>query len=152
MYISPCREDFVTYKPSKVKIKDLSKLNKVHGKSLIHWKVCDKLGNNVVLELLGYYIPNTGVWCLSPQVLLTKVGGQATQTATDLWIHLNNGISLVERYCPHINLSLLFCCKYAASCFWNITFSVSDSKTLSFAANQSVLIQDNNNCLYHQNN
>ena len=72
--ISPCREDFVTYKPSKVKIKDLSKLNKVDGEGLIRWKVRDKLGNNVVLELPGYHIPNARVCLLGQQVQLTTVG------------------------------------------------------------------------------
>ena len=71
--ISPCREDFVTYKPSKVKIKDLSKLNKIDGEGLIRWKVRDKL-----------HFPNAGVRLLSPQILLTTVGGQAVQTTTDL--------------------------------------------------------------------
>ena len=117
MCISPCREDFVTYKPSKVRIKDLSKLNKVDGEGLIHWKVRNNLSTNVVLELTEYHIPNARVQLLSPQVLLATVGRQATQTTRGLHIHLNNGISLVARYCPHSNLPLLSCCKHAAICF-----------------------------------
>ena len=66
MCISPCREDFVTYKPSKVEIKDLSKLNKVDREGLIRWKVHKKLGNNVILELPGYHIPNAEVQLLGP--------------------------------------------------------------------------------------
>ena len=145
MCISPRREDFVTHKPSKVKIKDLSNLNKVDGEGLIRWKVQDKLGNNGVIELPGYHIPNAGVRLLSPQVLLATVGGQATQTTTDLQIHLNNGISLVAKYCPRSNLPLLSCCENDTSCFWSSAFDVSDSTTLSFALSQSVLTQDNNN-------
>ena len=145
MCISPRREDFVTYKPSKVKIKDLSKINKVDGEGMIRWKVRDKLGNNIVLELPGYHIPNAEVRLLSPQVLLATVGGQAIQTTTDLRIHLNNGISLVARYCPHSNLPLLPCCENAASCFWSNAFKFSDSTTLSFSINHSVLMQYNDN-------
>ena len=64
--ISPCREDYVTYKLGKVKIKDFSKLNKVCGEGLIRWSVCDKLDNSIVLKLSEYHIPNTGVCLLGP--------------------------------------------------------------------------------------
>ena len=131
----------MTYKPSKVKIKNLSKLNKVDGEGLIYWEVRDKLGNNGELELPGYHIPNAGVCFLSTKVLLTTVGGQAVQTTTDLKIHLNNGISLVARYCPRSNLTLLSCCEHATSCFWSNAFNVSDSTALYFVVNQSVLMQ-----------
>ena len=58
---SPCREYVVTYRSNNVKTKELSKLNKVDGEGLIRWKVHDKFGNNVVLELTGSHIPNAGV-------------------------------------------------------------------------------------------
>ena len=89
------------YKPSKVNIKDFSKLNKVDGGGLICGKVRDRFGNNVVPELPGYHVPNAGVRLLGPQVLLTTVGGQAMQITTDLQIRLNTGISHVAGYYPH---------------------------------------------------
>ena len=75
------------------------------GEGLMRWKDCNKLGNNVVLELPGYHIPTAGVQLLSPQVLLTTVGGQAIQTTTDLKIHLNNRINLLLWGTVHITIS-----------------------------------------------
>jgi hypothetical protein len=48
---------------------DSSKLNKVDGEGLIRRNVYDKLGNNVVLELPGYHIPNAGVRLLKSTIL-----------------------------------------------------------------------------------
>ena len=61
-------------------------------------------------ELPGYHTPNAKVQLLSPQVLLTTVGGQAIPTNADLQIHLNNGINLVVKYCPRSNPPLLSFC------------------------------------------
>ena len=97
--ISPRREDFITYRSSKVKIKDLSSTHAVEGEGLMRWRVRDKHGQVVILELPGYYIPSADVRLLSPQVMLSTLGGQAVQTPTDLSIHLDSGIELVARYC-----------------------------------------------------
>jgi hypothetical protein len=114
------------------------KLIKVYGEGMICWKVCETFGNNVVLELPVYHIPNDGVHRLSPWVSLVMVGGQVIHTTTDLQIHLNNDISLVARYCPHSNPSLLSCCKKAISCFWINAFDVSDNTTLFYSQSKCV--------------
>ena len=143
--ISPRREDFVTYKTSKVKIKDLSKTNTVQGEGLIRWTVRDKNGQNVILELPGYHIPNAEVRLLSPQVLLMTLGGQAIQTTAAYRINLDNGIDLVAQYCPRSNLPMLSCCDPNNSCFWNKIFDISQESTLAFAIHQNVLLQENTN-------
>jgi hypothetical protein len=44
--VSPCKEDFIkgTYRPSNVKIKDLSGVNPVGGQGMLKWSVRDKDG------------------------------------------------------------------------------------------------------------
>jgi hypothetical protein len=73
--ISPNQSDFITYKDSKMKIKDLSSSNKVAGEGILRWKLQDVNGDLVHVELLGYHIPNAEVHLLSPQVLLQTIGG-----------------------------------------------------------------------------
>ena len=143
--ISPCREDFVTYKTSKLKIKDLSKTNKVQGEGLIRWTVRDKNGQNVILELPGYHIPNAKVWLLRPQVLLMTAGGQAIQTTASYRISLDKGIELVAQYCPRSNLPMLSYCNPNKSCFWRKTFDISQESRLAFAIHHNVLFQENTN-------
>ena len=108
--ISPDRSDFISYRPSKIKIKDLSSSNTVAGEGMIRWPVRDKNGRTVVLELPGYHIPNAEVRLLSPQVLLQLAGGksdQSIQTTAGINIVLENGIELFGNYCPRSNLPLL---------------------------------------------
>ena len=96
MCITPCREDFTVYRDSTVKIKDLSKTNTVAGEGLIRWKVKDKTGKTVFIELPGYHIPKAEVRLLSPQVLLKAVGGssQGIITPADFVLCLGNGVEL----------------------------------------------------------
>ena len=61
----------------------------------MRWRVRDKHGQVVILELPGYYIPSADVQLLSPKVMLSTLGGQAVQTPTDLSIHLDSGIELL---------------------------------------------------------
>jgi hypothetical protein len=68
--ISPNQSDFITYKDSKMKIKDLSSSNKVAGEGILRCKLQDVNGDSVHVELLGYHIPNAEVRLLSPQVVL----------------------------------------------------------------------------------
>ena len=95
-----------------MEIKDLSKTNTVAGEGFVRWKVRDKTGKIVNLELPGYDIPNAEVRLLSPQVLLTTVGSLARiiQTSADLILYLGNGIELQAQYFPHSNLLLLSIC------------------------------------------
>jgi hypothetical protein len=79
--ITPHRLDFITYKMSDMKIKDLSSSNKVAGEVLLRWKVEDCAGCVVNLDLPGYHIPGAEVCLLSLQViLLVFFGGHTTQT------------------------------------------------------------------------
>ena len=59
--ITPRRENFTFYCYSKVKIKNISKSNTVVGKGFVCWKVRDKTGKIVNLNLPGYHIPNAEV-------------------------------------------------------------------------------------------
>ena len=130
LYFSSQRR-FFTYKPSRIKIKDLSKTNTVIGEGLIRWTVRDQNGQNVVLEFPGYHIPNAEVHLLSPQVLLMTIGEHATQTTASYWISLENGIELVAQYCPRSNLPLLSCCDQKDG-FWSRAFDISVESTLAF--------------------
>jgi hypothetical protein len=67
--ITPHRLDFITYKTSNMKIKDLSSSNKVAGEGLLRWKVEDRAGRVLNLDLPGYHIPGAEVCLLSPQVI-----------------------------------------------------------------------------------
>ena len=142
--ISPRREDFVTYKSSKIKIKDLSKTNTVKGEGLICWTVLDQNGQNVILELPRYHIPNAEVCLLSPQVLLMTIGGHVSQTTALYRVNLDNVIELVAQYCPCSNLPLLSCCDQK-DCFWSRAFDISEESTLAFTIQQNVLLPENTN-------
>eukprot|EP00956_Cyclotella_meneghiniana_P018651 scaffold31189_cov72-Cyclotella_meneghiniana.AAC.2 len=54
--ITPHRDDFVSYGASKVKVKDLSGVNKVAGEGLISWTVVDRFGAQHELQLKAYHI------------------------------------------------------------------------------------------------
>jgi hypothetical protein len=100
--ISPNRSDFITYKDSKMKIKDLSSSNKVAGEGILHWKLQDANGDLVHVELLGYHIPNAEV-----HVRLTQTG-QCTQyilgkcTCTIIWenVHVQLSGKMYMYYYP----------------------------------------------------
>ena len=147
--ITPRREDFIFYRDSKVKIKDLSKTNTVAGEGIVRWKVRDKTGKIVNLDLPGYHIPNAEVRLLSPQVLLSTVGGsaKAVQTTADLILCLGNGVELQAQYCPRSNLPLLSICDHApdAKSFWHDAFHITDNDVFAFAAEKNVLDESNVN-------
>ncbi len=52
--ISPLRSDFITYKPSQMKIKDLSSSNKVQGEGIIKWRVLDSSGQEISIERVRF--------------------------------------------------------------------------------------------------
>ena len=147
--ITPRREDFIYYRNSKVKIKDLSKTNEVAGEGVVRWKVRDKTGKIVNIDLPGYHIPNAEVRLLSPQVLLSTVGGssKAIQTPADLIFCLGNGVELQAHYCPRSNLPLLSICDHASDVrsFWHDTFDISENEATAFTASKSVLDSNNAN-------
>ena len=74
--VSPRRDDFIsgTYRPSNVKIKDLSGANKVAGRGMIRWTVRDASGKAFDIEIEGYHVPQASVRLLSPQCLYSKFG------------------------------------------------------------------------------
>ena len=98
-----------------MKINYLSRTNTVAGEGFVRWKLRDKSGKTVNLDLPGYHIPNAEVQLLSSQALLTTVGGlaKAVQTSSDLLLCLANGVELQAQYCPHSNLPLLSICGHA---------------------------------------
>ena len=78
--IFPHKEDFVAYGASTMKIKDLSSSNMVTREGIISWRLGDVTGSTVIVEVKGYHIPHANIWLLSPQVLLSTIGGSSLQT------------------------------------------------------------------------
>jgi hypothetical protein len=107
-----------------MKIKDLSSSNQVAGEGILCWLIQDTHGASVIIELMGYHIPNAEVRLLSPQVLLNTIGGKAIQTVQGIDIILNNGLNLNAKFCPRSNLPLipLSLKNNRKYCFWNDTF------------------------------
>jgi hypothetical protein len=104
-----------------MKIKDLSSSNQVAGEGILRWLIQDTHGTSVVIELMGYHIPNAEVCLLSPQVLLNTIGSKAIQTVQGIDIILKNGSNVYGKFCPRSNLPLIPLSlenehKY---CFWN---------------------------------
>jgi hypothetical protein len=108
--ISSHKSDFITYNKSNMKIKNLSSSNHVAGEGIIQWSMHDALGTLIQIELLGYHIPKADVWLLSPQVLITTIGGQLLRTDIGIDITLNNIINLFAQYCPQSNLPQSLLC------------------------------------------
>ena len=141
--ISPHRSDFITYKKSKLKIRDLSASNSVAGEGYVRWTVRDKSGALVHLELPAYHMPKAEVRLLSPQVLLTLAGGESRQTASGVHICLGSGIELAAPICPRSNLPILaFHCHTdsAPRSFWSDAFAFTATDV-----SQSVLDDSNVN-------
>ncbi len=53
------------------------------------------LGTPIQIELFGYHMPKADVRLLSPQVLITTIGGQLLQTDRGIDITLKKGINLL---------------------------------------------------------
>jgi hypothetical protein len=147
VFISPHKSDFITYKDSKMKIKDLSSLNQVASEGIISWSLQDKNGDSVQIELKGYHIPNAEVHLLSPQVLLKMIGGHALQTVDKINIALENRINLCTQFCPQSNLPMipLGLENNSNSCFWNEAFGFSVENFHEINAIKSLLHQANTN-------
>jgi hypothetical protein len=150
--ISPHKSDFITYKDSKMKIKDLSSSNQVASEGIISWSLQDENGDSVQIELKGYHIPNAEVCFLSPQVLLKTIGGHALQTVNKIDIALENGINLCAQFCPQSNLPMipLGLENNSKSSFWNETFGFSVDNFHEINAVKSLLHQANTNLLVSQ--
>jgi hypothetical protein len=145
--ITPHRSDFINYRPSQMKIRDLSSSNSVAGEGIIRWSVQDMQGNKVDIELLGYHIPTAEVRLLSPQVLLNTIGGYSKQTVHGVQVFLDNGITLGAAFCPRSNLPLIPLAHEASSkpCFWTQAFGFSVDSFQDLNSIRNVLHQNNTN-------
>jgi hypothetical protein len=124
--ISPHREDFVTYHDSKVKIKDLSGVNKVSGEGMLEWKVLDKFGCEHTISIKGYHIPRASVRLLSPQYLYQQCKGcHGNQDGDQYIIRLQDGTILQAPY-GTANLPLLKMSEESPKCFWSRCFGSHD--------------------------
>jgi hypothetical protein len=145
--ISPHKSDFMTYKKSKMKIKDLSSSNHVAGEGIVCWYMKDANDSPIQVELMGYHMQKAEVRLLSPQVLIKTVGGQSLQTNKGIDITLDNGLNLFAHYCPHSNLPLipLAIPKEERHCFWSTAFGFSASNFKRINAIKSTLLHENTN-------
>jgi hypothetical protein len=142
--ISPHREDFITYSDSKVKVKDLSGSNKVAGEGMVKWKVLDKDGLEVELELKAYHMPNASVRLLSPQSMIKSIEGtKGFQDVLKYTLKIPGGIILEAPY-GRANLPLLPLSSKDKSCFWSRCFNMEDdsaddwAKLITSASNQNL--------------
>ena len=62
-------DNFTMYSKSKVKIKELSGINKVDVEGLIKWKVFDKLGGQCIITLEGIHVPSASICLIGPQCI-----------------------------------------------------------------------------------
>jgi transposase InsO family protein len=133
--ISPHREDFVTYHDSKVKIKDLSGVNKVSGEGMLEWKVLDEFGREHTISIKGYHIPRASVRLLSPQYLYQQCKGcLGNQDGDQYVIRLQDGTILQAPY-GAANLPLLKMSEESPKCFWSRCFSSHDVTPEIWATN-----------------
>jgi hypothetical protein len=151
--ISPHRSDFVTYNKSNMKIKDLSSSNQVAGEGILRWSIQDTHGASVVIELMGYHIPNAEVCLLSPQVLLNTISGKAIQTVQGIDIILDNGFIVNAKFCPRSNLPLipLSLKNDRKHCFWNNAFGFGAKSFQEINTIKTILHQNNVNLSASQN-
>jgi hypothetical protein len=145
--IATNQSDFITYKDSKMKIKDLSSSNKVAGEGILHWKFQDVNVDSVHVELLGYHIPNAKVCLLSPQVLLKTIGGHPLQIINGIDVVLDNGNNFGATFCPCSNLPMipLALDNNTEQCFWNMAFDSSVDSFGDINTIKNILHQVNTN-------
>ena len=145
--ITPHRSDFINYKDSQMKIRNLLSSNNVAGEGIIRWSMQDEQGEQVSIELLGYHIPTADVRLLSPQVLLKTIGGYSKQTVHGVQVSLDNGIKLSAAFCPRSNLPIIPLAHEASSkqCFWTKAFGFSADSFQDLNLIRNVLHQTNTN-------
>lgn len=144
--ISPCRADFITYKSSKVKIKDLSSSNKVQGEGMVRWHVRDDTGKLITLELPGYHIPHSEVRLLSPQVLLGLVDGEMNLTRRGAQFDLVQGQKFLAHYCPRSRLPVLTLFHNSdRRDFFATAFVFTNSDVANLGDNEKLLSTENSN-------
>jgi hypothetical protein len=126
--ISPNRSDFVSYSSSKVRIKDLSGVNKVAGEGMLEWKILDRFGREQTISIKGYHVPKASVRLLSPQcVFQTFKGCKGGQDDEKYCIALPDGTSLSAPY-GKANLPILSMSQPDdPKCLWSRCFSFDDT-------------------------
>ena len=143
--ISPRQEDFITYAPSTVRIRDLSSSNKVSGEGMVRWSVWDKNGNLTTIEVPCYHIPTAEVRLLSPQVLLGLAGGTSVQTSADLRLCLGNGLIIVATYCPRSRLPVLqLSNSFVRKNFWADAFAYTSSDIRGVSSDNLLHMKNSN--------
>ncbi len=127
--ITPIKSDFETYRPSRMRIKDLSSSNTVAGEGHIRWTVTITDGKQVIINVPGFHIPTAEVRLISPQLLLHQYGGFAHQTSSKIHIHLDSLQDDIEaHYCPRTRLPMLNLHDGDPQhSFWTSTFSYSSN-------------------------
>ena len=135
--ITPHREDFTSYGTSKVKVKDLSGVNRVAGEGMINWKVLDSYGAEYTIKLKAYHMPGASVRLLSPQSLYTSIkGSDGHQDATKytMYIPSVDGDITLEATYGRANLPLLqMSSPTDTRCLWSRTFAFPAGDQTSWA-------------------
>ncbi|EJK75839.1 hypothetical protein THAOC_02428 [Thalassiosira oceanica] len=108
--VTPTRDDFVSYEPCDVEIKDLSSKNRVAGRGLVRWTVVDSRGLPCTLQAQAYHVPGTDVRLLSPQRLFDHMGGTGSITNQRVILSLASGRVLHADICKHSRLPILPLC------------------------------------------
>lgn len=126
--ITPHREDFVSYEKSTAKVKDLSGVNKVAGEGMITWKVLDKFGREVQLQMHAYHVPLASVRLLSPQALFKSIAGSDGHQDAKMYLIKLPGDMILEAPYGKVNLPLLQLSNSVNSCLWAkfFAFNVDD--------------------------
>jgi hypothetical protein len=94
--ITPHADDFKpgSYRPSTIKVKDLSGTNHAAGEGIIQWSVTDDSGNTRLLEVPGVHLDFSAVQLLSPQVLLQESSSTMSMDSSAVTFHLPYGPTL----------------------------------------------------------
>ncbi len=144
--ISPHKEDFIDYGASTMKIKDLSSSNNVAGERIISWNRQDVHGSVVKVEVRGYHMPHADIRLLSPQVLISTIGGSSLRTMTGVALKLDNSVTLFAPHCPHRNLPLLPLAKtnHNVHCFRSQAFGFNSSEFAAINDIKSSLLTASN--------
>jgi hypothetical protein len=91
-------------------------------------------------------MPHANVRLISPQVLLTTIGGSSLQTRHGVEFNLDNGVILFAHHCLRSNLPLLPLANInqAVCCFWSNAFGFTSSEFKEIIAIKSLLLTTNN--------
>jgi hypothetical protein len=91
-------------------------------------------------------MPHGDIWLLSPQVLISTIGGSSLQTMTGVELNLDNGVTLFAPHCPHSNLPLLPLANtnHIIRCFWSQTFGFNSSEFAAINDIKSSLLTTSN--------